>query len=201
MILAASKQQPVTAIEAAFQAGLRHFGENYLQEARRKIQALAPRPVVWHFIGRLQANKSRTVAENFQWVHTVDRIRIARRLNDQRPHAAPPLNVCIQVNQAGEPGKGGAHPDRVEELALQIGRLPKLRLRGLMSIPPAGTDPTRYFTDLRSLGDELMSGGIPVDTLSMGMSADLEQAVASGSTIVRIGTAIFGPRSAPEHRT
>ena len=165
-----------------------------MQEARAKIAALASLPIDWHFIGRLQANKSREVAERFQWVHTLDRIRIARRLNDQRPYGASPLNVCIQVNQAGEPGKGGVGPDEVEDLARQIGRFPRLRLRGLMTIPPAAADPARLFAELRSLRDRLKVLGIPMDTLSMGMSADLEQAVTEGSTIVRIGTAIFGPR-------
>ena len=198
LILAVSKRHPVAAIEAAFQAGQSHFGENYVQEARAKIAALESLPIVWHFIGRLQANKSREVAERFQWVHTLDRARIARRLNDQRPHGAPPLDVCIQVNQAGEPGKGGVSPDEVEDLARQIDRFPRLRLRGLMTLPPAAADPARFFAELRSLRDRLDTLGIPMDTLSMGMSADLEQAVAAGSSIVRIGTAIFGPRPSPQ---
>lgn len=197
LILAVSKRQPVHAIKAAFQAGQAHFGENYVQEARTKIAALESRPLVWHFIGQLQANKTREVAERFRWVHTLDRTRIARRLNDQRPFGAPQLEVCIQVNQAGEPGKGGVEPGEVEELAWQIRQFPRLRLRGLMSIPPAGGDSARYFSELRSLRDRLVLKGIPMDTLSMGMSADLEPAVAAGSTIVRIGTAIFGPRTNP----
>ena len=195
LLLAVSKRQPVHAIEAAFLAGQAHFGENYVQEARAKIAALESKPIVWHFIGQLQANKTRDVAERFQWVHTLDRARIARRLNDQRPYGAPALDVCIQVNQTGEPGKGGADPRDVEDLARQVGQFPRLRLRGLMSIPPAAGDPARYFADLRKLRDRLASLGIPMDTLSMGMSADLEPAVAAGSTIVRIGTAIFGPRA------
>ena len=194
LILAVSKRQPVAAIEAAFQAGQSNFGENYVQEARAKIAALASLPIVWHFIGQLQANKSREVAERFRWVHTLDRTRIARRLNDQRPYGAPPLDVCIQVNQAGEPGKGGADPEEVEDLARQIGQFPRLRLRGLMTIPPAAADPARFFAELRSLRDRLRTLGIPMDTLSMGMSADLEPAVSAGSTVVRIGTAVFGPR-------
>ena len=197
LVLAVSKRQPVHAIEAAFQAGQTHFGENIVQEARARIAALESLPIVWHFIGQLQANKSREVAERFQWVHTLDRTRIARRLNDQRPYGAPPLDVCIQVNQAGEPGKGGVEPGEVEDLARQIGQFSRLRLRGLMSIPPAAGDPTRFFAELRRLRDRLVSLGIPMDTLSMGMSADLEPAVAAGSTIVRIGTAIFGPRTNP----
>ena len=200
LVLAVSKQQPVHAIEAAFQAGQAHFGENYVQEARAKIAALESLPIVWHFIGQLQANKTREVAERFQWVHTLDRTRIARRLNDQRPYGAPPLEACIQVNQAAEPGKGGVSPGEVEKLARQIAQFPRLRLRGLMSIPPAHLDPDRFFAELRSLRDRLVSLGIPMDTLSMGMSADLEPAVAAGSTLVRIGTAIFGPRTTRENR-
>ena len=198
LILAVSKRQPGHAIEAAFQAGQTHFGENYVQEARTKIAALEQLPIVWHFIGQLQANKTREVAERFQCVHTLDRTRIARRLNDQRPCGAPPLEVCIQVNQAGERGKGGVEPGDVENLARQISQFPRLRLRGLMSIPPAGGEPARFFAELRSLRDRLVSRGIPMDTLSMGMSADLEPAVAAGSTIVRVGTAIFGPRTTPK---
>ena len=194
LILAVSKRQPIAAIEAAFLAGQTHFGENYVQEAGAKIAALASLPIVWHFIGQLQANKSREVAERFQWVHTLDRTRIARRLNDQRPHGAPPLNVCIQVNQAEEPGKGGVRPDEVEDLARQIGQFSRLRLRGLMTIPPAAAGPALFFDELHSLRDRMDAVGIPMDTLSMGMSADLEPAVSAGSTIVRIGTAIFGPR-------
>ena len=195
LVLAVSKRQPVAAIEAAFLAGQTHFGENYVQEARTKIAALASLPIVWHFIGQLQANKSREVAERFQWVHTLDRTRIARRLNDQRPHGAPPLNLCIQVNQAGEPGKGGVDPEEVENLARSVGAFPRLRLRGLMTLPPAAADPAPFFAELRSLQDRLQETlGIPMDSLSMGMSADLEQAVSAGSTIVRIGTAVFGPR-------
>ena len=194
LVLAVSKRQPVAAIEAAFQAGQSHFGENYVQEARAKLTALASLPIVWHFIGQLQANKSREVAERFQWVHTLDRARVARRLNDQRPHGAPPLDVCIQVNQAGESGKGGVHPDEAEGFARQIGQFPRLRLRGLMTIPPVAVGPARFFAELHCLRDRLDAVGIPMDTLSMGMSADLEQAVSAGSTIVRIGTAIFGPR-------
>ena len=198
LILAVSKRQSIPAIEAAFQGGQTHFGENYVQEARIKIAALASLPVHWHFIGQLQANKTREVAEHFQWVHTLDRTRIARRLNDQRPYGAPPLQACIQVNQAGEPGKGGVAPGEVEELARQVIQFPRIALRGLMSIPPAAGDSARFFAELRILRDRLVSLGIPMDTLSMGMSADLEPAVAAGSTIVRIGTAIFGPRTAPK---
>lgn len=198
LILAVSKRQPVAAIEAAFLAGQSHFGENYVQEARAKIAALESLPIVWHFIGQLQANKTRDVAERFHWVHTLNRTRIARRLNDQRPHGAPPLDVCIQVNQAREPGKGGVRPEEVEDLGRQIGQFPRLRLRGLMTLPPASADPAPFFAELRSLRDRLQETlGVHMDTLSMGMSADLEQAVAAGGTILRIGTAIFGPRPPP----
>ena len=202
VIVAVSKRQFPQAIEAAFRAGQSHFGENFVQEARAKIAALESLPIVWHFIGQLQANKTREVAEHFQWVHTLDRARIAKRLNDQRAYGAPPLEVCIQVNQAREPGRGGVDPDAVEELAHQIVQFPRLRLRGLMTIPPAGP-PARsaqFFVELRRQRDGLVSRGIPMDTLSMGMSADLEPAVAAGSTMVRIGTAIFGPRPAAKSR-
>ncbi len=199
LILAVSKQQPTSAVEAAFQAGQLHFGENVVQEARVKIAALDTLPIVWHFIGQLQANKTREVAEHFHWVHSLDRVRIARRLNDQRPYGAPPLQVCIQVNQAGERVKGGVDADAVEALARGIDRFPRLKLRGLMTIPPAPDHPdqsARFFAELRRLRDRMTSRGFPMDTLSMGMSADLEPAVREGSTIVRIGTAIFGPRQA-----
>ena len=201
LILAVSKQQPASAVEAAFQAGQLDFGENFVQEAREKITALESLPIVWHFIGRLQANKTREVAERFQWVHTLDRVRIARRLDEQRPDGAPPLQVCIQVNQAGERRKGGIDPAGVEGLARCITQFPRLRLRGLMTIPPLGGDPAepaRCFAELRRQRDRLVSLGLPVDTLSMGMSADLEPAVREGSTIVRVGTAIFGPRHTAE---
>ena len=203
LILAVSKRQPAQAVEAAFRAGQSHFGENFVQEARAKIAMLEPLPVVWHFIGQLQANKTREVAERFQWVHTLDRARIAKRLNDQRPPGAPPLEVCIQVNQAREPGKGGVDPDAVEELAHHIVQFPRLRLRGLMTIPPVAGSPARraqFFARLRAERDRLVSRGMTMDTLSMGMSADLESAVAEGSTIVRIGTAVFGPRPAAKSR-
>ena len=201
LILAVSKRQPTSAVEAAFQAGQVHFGENFAQEARIKIMALDALPIVWHFIGQLQANKTREVAERFQWVHTLDRMKIARRLDDQRPRGAAPLQVCIQVNQAGERGKGGVDPGAVEALAHGIARLQRLKLRGLMTIPPAPEHPgqsAQFFAELRRLRDRINSRGVPMDTLSMGMSADLEPAVREGSTIVRIGTAIFGPRPAPQ---
>ena len=196
-ILSVSKQQPAAAIEALFQAGQVDFGENFLQEAMEKITELEHLKIDWHFIGRIQSNKTREIAERFQWVHTIDRMKIATRLNDQRPHHSRPLDVCIQVDQAGESQKGGIDPAGVANLARGIMELPRLRLRGLMTIPPATKDPTEsapFFEELRRLKEQLASEGIPMDTLSMGMSSDLEIAIREGSTIVRIGTAIFGPR-------
>ncbi len=196
-VLGVSKQQPVAAIRAAYQAGLRNFGENFLQEATVKLAELEALDITWHFIGRIQSNKTRAIAEMFQWVHTVDRLKIATRLNDQRPHFSPPLNVCIQVNLAGEPQKGGVEESEVADLARATMSLPRLRLRGLMTLPPTTPDPETnapLFSRLNTLKAALIDAGIPLDTLSMGMSADLEAAIGHGSTIVRIGTAIFGPR-------
>lgn len=197
-LLAVSKQQPVEAIAAAADAGQSDFGENYVHEAIPKIDALRPRALTWHFIGQLQANKTRAVAENFQWVHTVDRERIAVRLDAQRPHYAGPLDVLLQVRLAEEPGKGGAAPEDLPGLAEAISRLPRLRLRGLMCIPPPAGDEAAQrapFRRLRELLEELTLRGHSLDTLSMGMSDDLEAAVAEGATIVRVGTAVFGPRN------
>ena len=196
-ILAVSKQQSAGAIEALFQAGQSDFGENYVQEAMEKISSLEELEIDWHFIGHVQSNKTRDIAERFQWVHTIDRMKIARRLNDQRPHYSAPLNVCIQVNQAGETQKGGVKPAAVAELARGIMELPRLRLRGLMTMPPATEDPVEsapFFAGLREQKETLAAEGIPLDTLSMGMSSDLEIAIREGATIVRVGTAIFGPR-------
>ena len=198
-ILAVSKRQPAAAIRAAYESGLRDFGENVVQEALPKIEALKSLDICWHFIGRIQSNKTRDIAENFDWVHTIDRLKIAQRLNDQRPHHATPLNVCIQVNQAAESQKGGIAEADVGELAAAIAKLPALKLRGLMSLPPATDDPEKsapYFARLRNLADDLEAEGFTMDTLSMGMSSDLEVAIREGSTIVRVGTAIFGPRPA-----
>lgn len=188
-LLAVSKRQPLEAIRAARAAGQRAFGENYLQEALDKLESLADLDCEWHFIGRLQSNKTRPVAENFDWVHTVDRAKLARRLNEQRPAGLTPLNVCLQVNIDDDPAKGGCAPADTAELAAQVRELPQLKLRGLMCVPHADRDPAAAFTALAALGREL-----DVDTLSMGMSGDLEAAVAAGSTMLRIGTAIFGPR-------
>lgn len=191
-IVAVSKAQPAHAIASAFHAGQRHFGESYVQEAAQKMAELAALPITWHFIGRIQANKTRAVAERFHWVHTVDRAEIAARLNAQRPEHAPPLNVLIQVNQAREPQKAGVEPSGVTALARSILSLPRLELRGLMTVPPAGE--THWFTELAELAAQLGREGIELDTLSMGMSMDFEAAIAAGSNCVRIGTAIFGER-------
>ena len=196
-LLAVSKQQPIGAIEAAAEAGQVEFGENYVQEGVAKIAALRGRPLTWHFIGQLQANKTREVAEHFQWVHTVDRERIATRLDAQRPHYAGPLDVLLQVRLGDEPGKGGVEPADLPKLAEFVAGLPHLRLRGLMCIPPPADDEAAQrvpFARLRELLDDLNRRGHPLDTLSMGMSADLEAAVLEGATLVRIGTALFGPR-------
>lgn len=198
-LLAVSKQQPAAAIRAAVAAGQLEFGENYLQEALPKIRELAALPLVWHFIGQLQGNKTRAVAENFTWVHTLDRERIARRLSAQRPHHAPPLDVLVQVRLDDEPDKGGIEPQELPRLAEIVAGLPRLRLRGLMCIPAPAADAQPNlqrvpFARLRALLAELNARGHDLDTLSMGMSADLEAAVAEGATIVRVGTALFGPR-------
>jgi pyridoxal phosphate enzyme (YggS family) len=196
-LLAVSKQQPAEAIAAAAEAGQVEFGENYVQEALAKIEALRGRPLTWHFIGQLQGNKTREVAEHFQWVHTVDRERIATRLDAQRPHFAGPLEVLLQVRLGEEPGKGGVTPEALPGLADAVGRLPRLKLRGLMCIPQPAADEAAQrapFRRLRELFEDLRRRGHALDVLSMGMSDDLEAAVLEGATIVRIGTAVFGPR-------
>ncbi len=199
-LLAVSKQQPAALVAAAYAAGQRDFGENYVQEGVAKVDALtALEEIRWHYIGQLQGNKTREVAERFAWVHTVDRERVAARLNAQRPHHAPPLEVLIQVRLEDEPGKGGVAPDQVAPLATVICTMPRLRLRGLMCIPPPTPDTVAQraaFRELRELLGRLNASGFQLDTLSMGMSDDLEAAVLEGATIVRVGTAIFGPRPA-----
>lgn len=197
MIVAVSKQQSIERVAAAHRAGQIHFGESYVQEALPKMDALRDLPIVWHYIGPVQGNKTRPIAERFQWVHSVDRARVAERLSAQRPYHAPPLNVLVQVNLAAEPQKSGARSDEVAGLAALIRTLPRLALRGLMGIPPANAsheETTRYFEGLCALKLELARAGMVTDTLSMGMSGDFETAIAAGSTCVRIGTAIFGPR-------
>lgn len=198
-LLAVSKTFPADAVRAAHAAGQRAFGENYVQESIDKIDALADlrAALEWHFIGPLQSNKTRPVAERFDWVHSIDRLKIAQRLAEQRHAHLPPLNVCVQVNISGEASKSGVAPADVAEVAHAVAALPSLRLRGLMAIPePAGdADAQRApHRALRALFDALRADGLPLDTLSMGMSADLEAAVLEGATIVRVGTAIFGAR-------
>ena len=198
-LLAVSKTFPAEDVRAAHAAGQHAFGENYVQEALTKIETLADlrASLEWHFIGPLQSNKTRPVAENFDWVHSVDRLKIAQRLAEQRPAHLPPLNVCLQVNVSGEASKAGVSPAEAAEVAHAIAALPQLRLRGLMSIPePAGTiDAQRLpHRQLRELFEQLRADGLELDTLSMGMSSDLEAAVLEGATIVRVGTAIFGAR-------
>lgn len=199
-LLAVSKAQSLEALAAALEAGQNEFGENYLQQALPKVHALATRrKLVWHFIGAVQANKTRLVAENFAWVHTVDRQKIAQRLNDQRPPELPPLNVCIEVNVSGERSKTGVTPQALPELAALVADLPRLKLRGLMAIPEAEADTEKQrapFRQLCELLDGLNIQGYGLDTLSMGMSADFEVAIAEGATLVRLGTAIFGARAA-----
>lgn len=198
-LLAVGKRQPPEALRQAHAAGLNAFGENYVQEGLDKIAALADlrTGLEWHLIGPLQSNKTRAVAEAFDWVHSVERLKIAQRLSEQRPAHLPPLNVCLQVNISGEDSKSGLAPDEVPSLARAVAALPRLRLRGLMSIPePADMlDAQRApHRALRHLFDQLNAEGLALDTLSMGMSADLEAAIAEGATIVRVGTAIFGGR-------
>jgi len=196
-LIAVSKQQSVEAVAALADLGQRDFGENYLQEGLAKIEALRDRRLTWHFIGQLQSNKTRPVAECFDWVHTVDRSKIAARLSEQRPFHAPPLCVCVQVKLGNEASKGGVSPADLPALLDTIAQLPRLRLRGLMAIPPAETDPSRqrhWFAELRGLLEAARHHHPDLDTLSMGMSADLEAAIAEGATHVRIGTALFGER-------
>jgi PLP dependent protein len=195
-LLAIGKGQPAAAIRALAAAGQRDFGENYLQEAQAKIEALRDCMPTWHYVGQIQSNKTRTIAEHFAWVHTVDRIKIAQRLSAQRPGALPPLNVCIQIKLADEPGKGGVAPSAVATLAAEVAALPRITLRGLMCIPPPRQHYAEQLADFASCAALLRSlpAGLALDTLSMGMSADLEAAVAAGATLVRIGTALFGAR-------
>lgn len=201
-LLAVSKTFPAEAVLEAMAAGQRAFGENYLQEALDKIALVAraqpQAPVEWHFIGPIQSNKTRPIASSFQWVHTVERLKIAQRLSEQRPPELGPLNVCIQVNISGEASKSGAQEDEVPELARQVAQLPNLRLRGLMAIPEPQADAAlqrQAFARLRALAERLRLEGLALDTLSMGMSGDMQAAIMEGATIVRIGSAIFGARN------
>ncbi len=193
-LLAVSKTQPAATIREAAEAGMRDFGENYLQEALDKLSELSELPLTWHFIGPIQSNKTKSIAEHFDWVHSVDRLKIAQRLSDQRPAELPPLNICLQVNVSGEASKSGCAPEELPQLAQAVAAMPRLRLRGLMCIPAPSEDPAEQraaFARLRALRDELP---LTLDTLSMGMSQDLEAAIAEGATWVRIGTALFGAR-------
>lgn len=196
-LLAVSKMQSPQAVYEAAQAGQRDFGENYVQEALDKQIAVANPALIWHFIGPIQSNKTRAIAENFAWVHSVDRLKIAQRLSAQRPMDTPTLNVCIEVNISGEASKSGVLPEGLTALAERVAALPQLKLRGLMAIPAPTSDlklQRAAFAQVRVLFDALNQRGLRLDTLSMGMSGDLETAIAEGATIVRVGTAIFGPR-------
>ena len=196
-LIGVCKSQPLERVRAALDAGLADLGENYVQEARAHFDALAGRTFARHFIGPLQSNKSREVASRFDWVHTVDRIRIAERLSSQRPESMAPLEVCIQVRIGDEASKSGVAPDALAALAGAVGALPRLRLRGLMALPPPEADAARqrhWFAELRSLLEGLNAAGLRLDALSMGMSGDFEAAIAEGATHVRVGTAIFGAR-------
>lgn len=198
-LVAVSKTQPASAIAEAYASGQRHFGENYVQEALdKKIQLEHLYNLVWHFIGPIQSNKTRAIAENFSWVHSVDRLKIAQRLNEQRPESVPPLNICIQVNLDDEETKSGVSLKDLPELAAAINPLPRLALRGLMAIPAATSDIQQQrnaFARLRQAMEHLCALGYTLDTLSMGMSGDLESAIMEGATFVRVGTDIFGART------
>jgi pyridoxal phosphate enzyme (YggS family) len=196
-VLAVSKTFPAEAVREAFRAGQRAFGENYVQEALEKMSALRDLPIEWHYVGPIQSNKTRAIAEQFAWVHSIDRLKIAQRLSASRPAPLPPLNVCVQVNVSGEGSKSGVAPAECSALAREIARLPGLRLRGLMAIPEPTHDAALQrarFASLRELKEELSRGGLALDTLSMGMTDDLAAAIAEGATIVRLGRAIFGER-------
>jgi len=199
-LIAVSKTFGADAVAAAYGHGQRAFGENHVQEAVAKMAALsglALESLKWHFIGPIQSNKTRSIAEHFDWVHSIDRAKIAERLSAARPAGLVPLQVCIQINIGDEATKSGVAPARALELARAVSALPRLQLRGLMAVPPASEDPAqqrRYCAELRRLKDKLVAAGVALDTLSMGMSADLEAAVAEGATLVRVGTAIFGRR-------
>jgi PLP dependent protein len=196
-LVAVTKAQTAETIRLAATAGVTDFGENYLQEALAKMDQLADLALRWHFIGGIQSNKTRAIAERFDWVHSIDRLSIARRLSAQRPFHAPPLNLCIQVELVPEPNKGGVPPGDVAPLAAAAAELPRVRLRGLMCVPPpqaTAAAERALFGRLRTLLEELNAGGLKLDTLSMGMSGDYESAIAEGATLVRIGTALFGSR-------
>ena len=203
-LVAVTKAQTAETVRVAATAGVTDFGENYLKEALAKMDRLADLKLRWHYIGGIQSNKTRAIAERFDWVHSIDRFSVARRLSEQRPFHAPPLNMCIQVELVPEPNKGGVEPGAVGRLAAAAAELPRVRLRGLMCIPPLQPNvgaARAVFARLRALLEELNASGHKLDTLSMGMSADFESAIAEGATLVRIGTALFGPRGAGESGT
>ncbi|MDD2913963.1 MAG: YggS family pyridoxal phosphate-dependent enzyme [Gallionella sp.] len=203
VLLAVSKTFPPAAMREAYHAGQSRFAESYVQEALEKLAALHDLPIEWHFIGPVQSNKTRPIAENFSWVHSVDRLKIAERLSAQRPPDMPPLNVCLQVNVSAEDSKSGVAPDEVTGLAQAVARLPQLRLRGLMAIPAPCDDIAAQrlpFAQLRELRDQLNRQGLNLDTLSMGMSHDFAAAIAEGATMVRVGSAIFGSRNYGENQ-
>ena len=202
-LLAVSKTFGPDAVLEALHAGQRAFGENYVQEALDKIAALEGHGIEWHFIGPIQSNKTRPIANHFDWVHTVERLKIAQRLSEQREQGREPLNICLQVNVSGEESKSGCTPEELPALAQAVKALPNLRLRGLMAIPEPETDYDKQrasFRRLRELFEQLNAQGFGLDTLSMGMSADMAAAVAEGATIVRVGSAIFGARTYPQER-
>jgi pyridoxal phosphate enzyme (YggS family) len=198
-LIAVSKGVGIERMRAAVRCGVTHFGESYLQEALPKLEALRGLPLTWHFIGRVQANKTRQIAAGFDWVHGIDRLHVAERLAAQRPPGAAPLNLCIQINIENDGAKAGIRPQDAAELAAAIAPLPHLRLRGLMCMLPEGRDRAasrRGYAALRRLFDQLTAAGLPLDTLSMGMSGDYVEAIMEGATLVRVGTAIFGSRAA-----
>ena len=196
-LLAVSKKKPAEAVLEAYSAGQRDFGENFVQEGLEKITEVDRDDAIWHFIGHLQSNKTKAVAQHFQWVHTIDRLKVARRLSTQRPHYAGDLNVCIEVNIDAEDNKSGASVSEVANLAAAIAELPRLKLRGLMCLPAVRQDVAAQrepFARLRALMESMNDAGMQLDTLSMGMTADYAAAIQEGATIVRIGTALFGAR-------
>ena len=199
-LIAVSKTKPAAEVKLVYQAGQRDFGENYLQEAIDKINSLQNLDAIqWHFIGAIQSNKTRPIAEHFDWVHSVDRLKIATRLSDQRPAELAPLNLCLQVNISNEESKAGISLAEIPDLAREVNKLDNIKLRGLMAIPLKTKDATeqrRFFRQLKDCLDELNSEGMCLDTLSMGMSNDMEAAIAEGATMIRVGTAIFGERAA-----
>ncbi len=197
-LLAVSKTFPSIALREAYQAGQRCFAESYVQEALEKVAALQDLPIEWHFIGPIQSNKTRIIAEHFAWVHSVDRLKIAERLSAQRPSHLPSLQLCLQVNISREDSKGGVFPEGLSELAQAIAQLPNLTLRGLMAIPAPSEDVAvqrAAFAQLRELKDQLNQQGLQLDTLSMGMSHDFAAAISEGATLIRVGSAIFGNRN------